>query len=148
MRVILGADHAGWHLKEQLKTYLEKRGVAVTDLGAAKLIPSDDYPTIAAAVARRVVRTKTPGVLCCGTGVGVCMVANKIRGARAVNAHSVVMAKRARQEEDANILCLGGDYVSPDLAKRIVSLWLKTPRSTATRHHRRLQLITKIEKQK
>ncbi len=92
MIIFIGADHGGWHLKEQLKRAAFAKRITWHDIGSVKLDLGDDYPVIAATLARRVARTRGRGVLLCRTGVGVCMVANKVRGVRAATAPTMTIA--------------------------------------------------------
>lgn len=146
MIICIGADHGGWHLKEQLKRAAFAKRITWHDLGSTALDPGDDYPIVAVKLARRVARTKGRGVLICRTGVGVCIVANKIRGIRAVTAPTSTIAQRARIDEDANVLCLAGEFLTLEQAKKIIVAWTTTPFSNAARHRRRLQHIKALEK--
>jgi ribose 5-phosphate isomerase B len=144
--LVLGADHGGYTLKEFLKRVLLKSGHEVFDVGPAKLRSADDYPLIAAEVARRVRRTTGGrGILLCGSGVGMSVVANKFPGIRAVNAWDVKVAIRARKEEDANILVLPAHFVTQAGARAIVQVWLSTPFQRIARYRRRLGEIARIE---
>ena len=137
----LGADHAGFALKEALKAHLQKRGVRATDLGTDSAEPAD-YPDYAQAVAQSVARRRhSLGLLICGTGIGMSMAANKVPGVRAAVACDEAMAALARQHNDANILCLGGRVVSEELARKIVDAFLGA-RFEGGRHQTR---VTKIE---
>lgn len=144
--IYLGSDHAGWHLKEEVKRYLDQARVPYEDLGNLKYEKTDDYPDYAWRVARKVAQTKARGILFCHNGVGVCIVANKVKGIRAVNAQSVALAREARADNNTNILCLGGEYISLVQAKKIIKAWLTTSFSQAIRHQRRVKKIQKIEK--
>lgn len=144
-RVLLGADHRGFALKENLKRYLEKQGYFVKDLGNTVLDPDDDYPDFAVKLKGKV-RGKTRGILICNSGVGVAIAANKLNGIRAVNAHNAKIAKSSRNDDDTNVLCLGANHINATLARRIVKTWLSTPFSNAKRHKRRIQKIKRIEK--
>lgn len=146
--IYLGSDHAGWHLKQEIKRYLERVGVPYIDVGNLKYDRTDDYPDFAKVLAKKVVRNKTKGILLCHNGVGVCIAANKVKGVRAVNAYSTVIAKESRLHNDANILCLGGEHISVSQAKAIIRTWLTTRASRAERHQRRLKKISKIEREK
>lgn len=146
--IYLGSDHAGWHLKQEVKRYLERVRVPYIDVGNLKYDKQDDYPDFAKMVASRVVKNNTRGILFCHNGVGVCIVANKFKGARAVNAHSVLLAKESRVDNNTNILCLGGEHISVSQAKAIIRTWLMTKTSRADRHQRRLRKINKLEKEK
>ena len=144
--LVLGADHGGFALKKCLKRVLLKSGHAVYDVGPDKIRPTDDYPLIAAEVAKRVRRTTgARGLLLCGSGVGMSVVANKFSGIRAVNAWDVKVAIRARQEEDANILVLPAHFVSRVNAEKIMRAWLETPFRRIPRYRRRLGEIARIE---
>ncbi len=152
--IYLGADHAGFAMKEKLKAYLQKRGKQVKDLGAWKLNPTDDYPDIAIPVAELTVKTQSKGILICGSAEGVCIAANKVKGARAIAAWDAKTAKLSRSHNDANILCLaGGNTVDKNrpptipFAKltSIVNVWLTTEFSGEARHKRRLDKIAEYE---
>jgi len=146
MTIFIAADHGGWHLKEQLKRAAFTKSITWHDLGSTKLDLTDDYPAIATRLARRVARAKGRGVLICRTGVGVCMVANKIKGVRAATAPTITIAQRSRSDEDANVLCLAGEFLTLEQAKKIIAAWVTTPFSNAVRHRRRLLQIKALEK--
>jgi ribose 5-phosphate isomerase B len=144
--IYLGADHAGFKLKEQIKKYLQSQMVKFTDLGNLKLDKNDDYPDFGFKVAKAVVKDKgSKGILICGTSFGVCIVANKVKGIRAVSIDNVKDAKLSRQHNDANVLCLSGWDLKLPLAQKIIKVWLDTKFSNASRHVRRLNIIKKIE---
>jgi len=143
-KIYLGSDHAGFGLKEELKKYLAKLGVAVEDLGNTKLEPLDDYPDYALKVAKKVAQTHSEGILICGSGVGTCMTANKVRGVRAVNAYNEAVARASREHNQANILCFGQGYIKPANAKKITQAWLNTPYSDEARHVRRVKKMNKL----
>ncbi len=152
--VHIGADHAGFALKEHLKKFLQKKGYTVKDLGAHRLIKGDDYPDYAAKVARAV-QKGGKGILVCGSAEGICIAANKFRGIRAEPIRSVTLAKLSRQHNDANILCLAGGKMkhpvpgvalSKKAAEKIALTWLKTPFSGEERHKRRIQKIRRLER--
>ncbi len=144
--IYLGADHAGFALKEYLKTYLKKKGYQVEDLGAHKLEKSDDYPDFAARVANEVSdNLDAKGILCCGSAQGMCIVANKISGIRAVAVTSIKEAKITRTHNNANVLCLAGWYLSKSKAIKIVDAFLAAEFSNEPRHIRRLKRIVSIE---
>ncbi len=153
MKIILGSDHAGFELKEAVKSYLLKAGIDLEDLGAYKYIKTDDYPDYAEKVAEKVSRYKgSRGILFCGSAEGICIAANKFKGIRAVAVWTEKIAKISREHNDANILCLaGGKTLAPipslpsSKAKKIVNIWLKTPFSKEPRHKRRLNKIKSIE---
>jgi ribose 5-phosphate isomerase B len=124
MKLAIGCDEAGYTLKEALKGHLEVQGHEVVDYGVGQ----DEtvlYPDIAFAVATEVARgTHERAVLICGTGIGVCISANKVRGIRAAQAHDTYSAERAQKSNDAQIICLGARVIGPELAKSIVDAFL------------------------
>lgn len=144
MRIALGSDHAGYRLKEIVKSVLADEGHAVTDFGAHDE-NSVDYPDIAIPLAQAVARGEYErGILICSTGVGVSICANKVDGIRAALCHDTFSARRAREHTDANILCLGEWVVGRGAAQEIVSAFL-TAEFQGGRHARRVQKITALE---
>ena len=143
--IYLGGDHAGFKLKQEIAGYLKSLGYEVSDLGAKKLNPKDDYPDYGFKVGEKVAKNGEKGILFCGSAEGVCIAANKVEGVRAVNPANVKLAKLSREHNDANVLCFSGWYTSPSAAKKIVSTWLKTPFSGEARHVRRIKKISKFE---
>jgi ribose 5-phosphate isomerase B len=144
MRIAVGSDHAGFHLKEHVKAGLARLGHEVVDVGPATP-DSVDYPRFAADVARRVADGDAErGVLACGSGVGVAIVANKVAGVRAVNAHDIAEAEMARRHNDANVVTLSGSRLGPHEADAIVAAFLRTE-FEGGRHARRVGQITAIE---
>ena len=143
--IYLGADHAGFALKESLKKVLAK-SFSVTDLGAHKFQKNDDYPDIAAKVARTAVKDKIKGILICGSAEGMCIAANKIKGIRAVAVWTLENARLSREHNDANVLCLSGWQLAPKMAAKIARTWLNTPFSSEARHKRRITKIARLEK--
>ncbi len=145
MRIAAGADHAGWNLKEALVNYLIDRGWDVEDFGTFGP-DSVDYPDYANKVALAVTNADVErGLLVCGSGQGMCIVANKTPGVRASLAHDVISARLARQHNDANVLTMGARFVAPELAQEILEVWLATPYEGG-RHQRRLEKIEQIER--
>lgn len=150
MKVYIGADHRGFKLKEELKVWLAENEIAGEDLGADKLDSNDDYPIFAERVARSVSadlekNLKSRGIIICGSGVGVDIVANKlkhIRSGLAVNAEQV---EEARKDDDINILAIPSDFVNEENAKTIVKIFLETKFSKEDKKIRRLEEIEKIE---
>lgn len=139
--LFLGADHAGFKLKEAIKSGLAKKGVVVTDLSLV-FKDGDDYPAIGRRVALRVTRSaNSRGLIVCGTGVGVAIAANRVKGIRAVDGHSVDEVKRTRNDENVNVLTLSGWKMKPAMALKMISAFLATPFSTAERHHRRVKQL-------
>jgi ribose 5-phosphate isomerase B len=122
--IALGADDAGYALKELIKEYLVARKVAVCDFGPETAEPVD-YPDVAVAVAESIAAGQHDrGILVCGTGIGMAIVANKVPGVRAAQAHDPYSAERARKSNDAQVLALGARVIGPELAKSIVDAWL------------------------
>jgi ribose 5-phosphate isomerase B len=147
MKVYLGADHRGFDLKEKLKVYLAGEGYECEDLGAATLNSEDDYVDFAAKVAEEVVRNpETRGILACGSGAGVDIVANKFDGVRSVLASLPEEARAAREDDDVNILALASDFLNQSEAEAISKIFLETEFKGEERHKRRLNKISEIEK--
>ena len=145
--LFIGADHRGFALKEELKTYLLKQNIPFTDLGSFKLEEGDDYPTIAASVAQQVGTTKNNcGLLLCSSGVGVSIVANKFKNIRAGLVWTAAVAQAAKADDDINIICLPADYLTLSEAQKVVAIWLKTPFKNGAKYKRRLSQIERIEK--
>ena len=127
VHLALGADHAGYELKEALRQHLETRGLKVVDFGTHSTV-SSDYPDFAQAVARAVAEQKSDlGLLVCATGVGMSIAANKVPGVRAALVFDEKMAALARQHNDANVISIGQRLISEQLAIAIVNTWLTTP---------------------
>lgn len=143
--IYIGADHAGFELKEKIKNILTELGYKYMDMGNKKFESDDDYPDYAYNVARKVADTKGRGILVCGSGVGVCIVANKIRRVRAVNVNNLRIAKMSRMHNNSNVLCLGQDYLEPGLVKKIIDIWLKTGFRMEEKYQRRVDKIEQIE---
>lgn len=143
-KIIIGSDHGGYRLKEKIKAFLESKGYRVKDVGCFNREPCD-YPEYAYQVAHLVSSgNSSRGVLICKSGIGNSIVANKLPGVRAALCYNLKAAKLSRRHNDANILILGALFVKEALAKRIVSLWLKTE-FEGGRHLRRVKEIKKIE---
>ena len=144
MRIAVGADHAGYHLKETIKSALFAAGVDVDDVGTTGEA-SVDYPDYAAAVARRVASGICErGILVCGTGIGMAIAANKVDGIRAALVHDVTGAALSRQHNDANVLVLGGGMLGERLIREIVRTWVNS-RFDGGRHQQRIDKIARIE---
>jgi ribose 5-phosphate isomerase B len=143
-RIAIGADHSGVALKAALIDHLRKAGKAVTDLGTSGSDPVD-YPDIAAAVGRAVVRREADaGIVIDGAGLGSAIAANKIRGVRAAMCSNITLARYAREHNGANVLALGAALLQPAEAKEIVDTWLSTP-TREPRYLRRLLKIRRLE---
>ena len=145
MKVVIGSDHAGYELKEQIKVVLEEMGRTIIDVGAESPV-SVDYPDFGIKAATLVARGEVDrGVLICGTGVGMSIVANKVKGVRASLIYDLYTAIQSRKHLDANILVLGGRVTGKDLAAEIVRAWLDTP-FEGGRHQKRIEKIERYEK--
>jgi len=145
MKIALGSDHGGYQLKENLKKYLNELNVEYKDFGCNSE-QSVDYPDIGFKVSDEVKNGRyDKGILICGTGIGMSVVANKIKGIRASLCHDVFSARCAREHNDANILTLGGRVIDSGLAKEIVKIWLNTNFSGEERHIRRMNKIKQEE---
>ncbi len=146
MRVAIGADHAGFRLKEDLKQHLKERGHEPVDLGTDSEEPAD-YPPICAAVARAVRAGEAErGIVLGGSGQGEQMSANKVHGVRAALCNDLYTARVSRTHNDANVLALGARIVASALAREIVDLWLETP-FEGGRHRRRVEQTAAIEEE-
>ena len=146
LRIALGADHAGFHVKETIKKFLEASGYTVDDLGTWSE-ESVDYPDYARAVAERVAAGEDQmGILACGTGMGMAITANKVPGIRAGVAHDAMTARLAREHNDANVLTLGGRVVDDAQAIEIVRDFLEA-QFAGGRHQRRIDKITELDKE-
>jgi ribose 5-phosphate isomerase B len=144
--VIIGADHAGFAMKQLLGDELRAQGYEVVDVGAHEYDKDDDYPDSATAVARAVVaHPGSKGVLCCGSGVGASIAANKVKGARACLCHDIYSAVQGVEHDDMNILCLGGQIIGPALARKLVQGFLHAEFQTETRFVRRLNKVLALE---
>jgi ribose 5-phosphate isomerase B len=143
LHIALGSDHAGFQLKESLKRYLDSKNLKYTDFGAFNM-DSGDYPEYAYKVGMAIIQDNYDrGILICGTGIGMCIAANKIKGIRAALAFDINTAQLSRLHNDANILCLGGKDMKESKAMDIVDVWLNTS-FEGGRHQRRVDLITKL----
>ena len=140
-KLALAADHGGYELKEIIKSYLPVLGdYEIIDLGTNSA-ESVDYPEYGKLVAKTVAKGQADrGIIFCGTGIGMSIAANKVKGVRAANCTSEIMAEMSRRHNDSNILALGGRIVETELAKKIVQIWLTTP-FDGGRHERRVKQI-------
>lgn len=147
--IYLGTDHRGFALKEKIKGWLIEWGYRFEDLGNTVLDPDDDYPDFASQVARRVAEnpTENQGIVLCGSGIGVDVVANKFKGVRSalIWSDDVNLVGMAREHDNTNVLALPADYLSDEVAQNIVRRWLETPPGTHPRFARRLEKITALE---
>lgn len=145
MRIVVGADHAGFPLKGQVIEFLRKEGHMVSDLGTHNGEPVD-YPDYAEAVGASVLKGEAEiGILLCGSGVGASIAANKMTGIRAALCHDVFSARQNREDDDANVLCLGPRVVGASLALELIGAFLQATFSQADRHKRRLEKVRQLE---
>ena len=150
MTIILASDHAGFKLKEAIKSFLQSKKYTVLDVGAHEYIEGDDYPVYMTAAAMKVaqdMKNETRAIIFGGSGQGEAIVANRFPGVRAVVWYggSMDIIKKSREHNDANILSIGARYVTEYDAKKAVEFWLDTAFSKEDRHERRIQEIDSIE---
>ncbi|MCL5017383.1 MAG: RpiB/LacA/LacB family sugar-phosphate isomerase [Patescibacteria group bacterium] len=145
MVIYIGADHRGFNHKLSIKEYLMNMGYAVVDVGNENYDELDDYPDFAERVSEKVSINGEKGILICGSGAGVDIVANKFPGVRSALVFNTEQAIDVRADDDANVLSLAADYVSVEDAKKIASLFLSTKFSGAERFKRRLKKIEQLE---
>lgn len=145
LKIAIASDHAGREMKEDLKEFLQSIGVEVVDMGVND-DKSVDYPDYGIPLAERVSKGEVPrGVLVCGTGIGMSILANKFKNVRAALVSDVYTARMAKEHNDANILVIGGRIVGKGLAREMLKTWLET-RFEGGRHQTRLDKITELEK--
>jgi ribose 5-phosphate isomerase B len=143
--IALGSDHAGYELKQEIKKHLDERNIEYKDYGAFS-DESVDYAVYAEKTAKGVTSGECElGILCCGTGVGISIAANKVRGIRACCCSDKFSAEMTRLHNNANMLCLGGRVVTPEQAIELVDVFLDTKFSGDERHVRRIAQITDLE---
>ena len=144
--IIIGSDHGGYRLKEELKKYLNEKEISYKDLGTDSEL-SVDYPNIAKAVCKEVQKDKqNKGILICRSGYGMAMVANKFKGIRSAPCFNEQSAKFSRLHNNTNVLALGADYITTNEAICILRMWLATE-FEGGRHSHRLELVEEIEKE-
>jgi len=144
MKIAVGSDHRGFEIRSKVVELLQRLGHEVEDHGCFSPQPCD-YPDIAAQVASRVSRREVDrGILICGTGLGMCIAANKFPGVRAAPCHDDFTAEMSRRHNDSNVLCLSADLLGERLIDRMIEIWLNTP-FDGGRHTRRIQKILQLE---
>ena len=144
MKIVIGSDHAGFRLKEIVKNFLKTRNIEVEDFGTYTE-ESVDYPDYAFKVGEAVARKDFDfGILICGSGIGMSIAANKVKGVRAALCNDLYTANVSREHNNANILCMGGRVIGEEVAKEIVSVWLNA-KFEGGRHERRVNKITDYE---
>ena len=146
MKIYLGADHRGFALKEKIAKWLFEWGYTFLDVGAQSLDPSDDYPKYAGEAASLVAGNKdSKGIILCGSGVGMVVVANKFDGVRAAIGKSTAQVKAGRNDDDMNVLVIAADYTKEEEVKEMLKSFLETDFAGEERYKRRLEDIKKIE---
>lgn len=146
IKIYIGADHRGFELKNHLIEKLQLHNYEVIDLGAYEFNPNDDYTDIALKVALKVAKEKNSrGILLCGSGIGVCITANKVKGIRAGCSENLEIIKKAREDDDINILCLPADFLSQEEAFALVDIFLNTEFKSEEKYLRRIKKIKKYE---
>jgi len=147
MKIYIGSDHAGFRFKKKLSFFLDKQGITFEDLGPERFHDGDDYPDYAFKVAEKVAKEKgAEGVLICGSGAGMVIAANKVKGARATLATDIFSAVAAKSDDDANILCLRSRRMSFTKLSNIVSAWMKVKFKNKGPYLRRVKKIESYEK--
>ena len=146
MRVGIAADHEGYELKEEIAKVLRQSKLEITDYGAASLSPGDDYPDFVVPMAEAVASNKIDrGIAICGSGVGACIAANKVRNVRAGLIHDVFSARQGVEDDDMNVICLGAQLLTLPSALELVRCFLGAHFSKEIRFSRRLAKISKLE---
>ncbi|MNZ50374.1 putative sugar phosphate isomerase YwlF [compost metagenome] len=147
MKIAIGADHGGYSLKEVIVPFLQKLGHEVVDVGCS-CEQSVDYPDYALPVCDMVTSGQAErGILICGTGIGMSIAANKVRGIRCALVHDLFTAQATRDHNDTNVLAMGERIIGPGVAQEIVRIWIETPFSGGERHVGRLNKVKQIEEQ-
>ncbi|MBN2980752.1 MULTISPECIES: ribose 5-phosphate isomerase B [Cohnella] len=147
MKIAIGADHAGYRLKDVIVPFLKAQGHEIIDVGC-NCADSVDYPDYSVPVCDKVVRGEAErGILICGTGIGMSIAANKTPGIRCALVHDLFSAKATREHNDTNVLAMGERIIGPGLAEEIVRVWLETPFSQGERHAGRINKVKAIESQ-
>jgi ribose 5-phosphate isomerase B len=148
MRVAFGADHAGWPLRARILSELRAGGHEIVDCGSPEMVPGDDYPDVAAALARALVDGRADrAILVCGSGVGACIAANKVPGIRACMCHDSFSARQGVEDDDMNVLCLGARVIGEELAADLLRDFLTARFSGAERHERRVAKVLAMERE-
>ncbi|MBP1992580.1 ribose 5-phosphate isomerase B [Paenibacillus eucommiae] len=145
MKIAIGADHAGYRLKDVIIPYIEALGHEVTDLGC-NCEDSVDYPDYALSVCEKVLSGEADkGILICGTGIGMTIAANKVPGIRCALVHDLFSAKATREHNDSNVLAMGERVIGPGVAQEIVKIWIETEFSQGVRHQNRVNKVKDLE---
>ena len=146
MRIGIAADHAGFGLKNELAKALSKSGHEIVDFGPSSLNPEDDYPDYVVPLARSVANGGVErGIAICGSGVGACVTANKVKGVRAALVHDVFSAHQGVEDDDMNVICFGARVLGQALAWDLTEAFMAARFNNAERHQRRLKKVTALE---
>jgi len=146
MRIAVGSDHAGFHLKNTIAEHLEAAGHDVVDVGTHKAV-SVDYPDFGAALGRAVAAGEAElAVAVCGSGIGICIAANKVKGVRAATVHDVTSARLCKEHNNANVICVGERFIGPQVALDAVDAFLAAEFAQG-RHARRVDKISQLEQE-
>ncbi len=146
INIIIGADHRGFELKERLKEKLKLHGYNLIDLGYYSYNPEDDYTDIAIKVAEEVAKDKNNmGVLICGSGIGVCIAANKVKGVRAGLGEELEIVKKAREDDNINVLCIPANFVDEEKAFALIEVFINTKFKNIEKYIRRIKKIEEYE---
>lgn len=147
MKIYVGADHNGFHMREALVKYLQKAGYEVVDAGGSQLNPADDFPVFAVRVITDMLASDNPdprGILLCGSGQGMCIAANRFKGIRAALLYDRESARSSRNDDDTNIACIPAKVLEKDEAYHIIETWLSTPFSKTPRYVRRIRALDEL----
>lgn len=150
MKIFIASDHRGYKMKNELVRWLKEEGYEVGDMGAMEYNEEDDYPDYGMAAAQEVALRQAQGeqafgIVICGSGAGMAVVANKVKGIRAALIHDPAVAEAAQRDDQINVLALGADFVTLENARVVIAAWLTTPFSPVERHQRRLKKISYYE---
>ncbi len=146
MRVAIGADHGGFHIKDELKSFVEALGHEVVDVGAHRMDPADDFPDFARPLAAAVASNDADrGIMICGSGVGASVAANKVKGIRASVCHDTYSAHQGVEHDDMNVLCLGARIIGIELARELAGAFLSAQFAPEDRFQRRLDKVLDME---
>lgn len=147
-KIYIAADHGGYNLKERLINFLSEKGYEVIDMGNKKFDTKDDYPDFIIPLAEKVSEQKEMGIILGRSGNGEAIAANKVKGVRAAVCLNVEMARKARMDNNANIISIGADLIAESEALKVVDVFLETPFSDEERHKRRIEKISQYESSK
>ena len=148
MKLGIATDHGGFELKQQLMEYLRRKGYDVKDFGAYELDPQDDFPDFVVPLARAVGNGEVDrGLAVCGSGVGACIAANKIRNVRGALITESYSARQGVEHDDLNLMCIGGRVIGIELAKELLDNFLNATYKGEERHKRRMDKIAKLERE-